>query len=255
MNKLFAMLPCFNEELNISALIDSWITQRDSLSSKGYELQVCPIDDCSTDNTKAVIIQKQEQYPETVCPIFHKVNKSLGGGVNSSIAYFLEHGTNEDLMCLMDGDNSHDPKYVHSMLEKLKDGVECVIASRYQQGSKIFGVPFHRRLMSDMARIYYTIILGVPNVRDYTCGYRLYKYNAVKRLSEKFGEPIIQEKSFACMMEFLYKLYLSGTKFAETGFELRYDKKLGDSKMNVTSTARKSLSAALRLRKIRSKES
>ena len=52
-------------------------------------------------------------------------------------------------------------------------------------------------------------------------------------------------------MELLYKLYLSGATFSEVGFELRYDKKLGDSKMSVGSTMRNSLSAAWRLRKLK----
>ena len=222
-----------------------------NILENGFELKVCPIDDCSKDNTKLIMIQKQNQYPEIINPIFHSTNQNLGGGINSSIYYFLEHGKENDLMCLMDGDNSHDPKYIGEMLKKLKNGVECVIASRYRKGSKIFGVPYHRILMSYLARLYYTIILKIPNVRDYTCGYRLYKYSAIKRLSEKFNSPIIKEKSFACMMEFLYKLYLVNTKFDEVGFELHYDKKLGSSKMKVVSTAEKSLFTALKLRKLK----
>lgn len=250
MNKLFVMLPCYNEEQNISDLIDNWVKQKDFLSSKGYELKICPIDDCSTDATKSIMLEKQAQYFDIVEPIFHEHNMNLGGGVSTSINYFLDNAKESDLMCLMDGDNSHDPKYIADMLDKLKNGVECVIASRYRKGSKTFGVPYHRILMSYMARLYYTIVLRVPNVRDYTCGYRLYKYSAIKRLADKFKSTIIEEKSFACMMELLYKLYLTGTKFDEIGFVLRYDNKRGDSKMKVLSTTEKSLSMALKLRKL-----
>ena len=102
-----------------------------------------------------------------------------------------------------------------------------------------------------MAKIYYSIVLRVPGVKDYTCGYRLYKLDCIKRLKEVFGDDPIQEKSFACMMEFLYKLHLSGTTFDEVGFELRYDKKQGDSKMRVSSTIKNSLFSALRFRKLK----
>lgn len=251
MNKLFVMLPCYNEEHNISDLIDNWIAQKDFLLSKGYELQINPIDDCSTDATKSIMLEKHEQYPFIVTPIFHSHNMNLGGGINTSLGYFLDNGNESDLMCIMDGDNSHDPKYIQNLLPQLQNGVECVIASRYCKGSKIFGVPLHRILMSYMARVYYTILLRVPNVKDYTCGYRLYKYQAVKRLAERFKNPIIEEKSFACMMELLYKLYLTGTKFDEIGFILRYDNKRGNSKMKVLSTTGKSLSMALKLQRFR----
>ena len=251
MNKLFVMLPCYNEEQNISSLIDDWIKQKDLLSLKGYELKICPIDDCSTDATKSIMLKKHGQYPLIVEPLFHLHNMNLGGGINTALNYFLANGNESDLMCIMDGDNSHDPKYIHDLLSKLQNGVECVIASRYRKGSRTFGVPLHRIVMSYMARICYTVLLKIPNVRDYTCGYRLYKYQAVKRLNGKFINPIIEEKSFACMMELLYKLYLTGTEFDETGFILHYDRKLGDSKMKVLSTAGKSLSTALKLKRFK----
>lgn len=254
MNNLFVMLPCYNEEQNIAVLIDAWVNQKNFLSSKGYELKIYPIDDCSTDATKSIMLSKQAQYPEIVSPIFHERNLNLGGGVSTSLKYFLDNGHESDLMCLMDGDNSHDPKYIRDLLEKLQNNdVECVIASRYRKGSKTFGVPYHRILMSYLARLYYTIILRVPNVRDYTCGYRLYRYSAIQRLSERFKDSLIEEKSFACMMELLYKLHLVGTKFDEVGFVLRYDNKRGDSKMRVLSTTRNSLLTALKLRKFREK--
>ena len=37
MKSIFAILPCYNEELNIGDLIDEWNQQRDGLSGKGYE--------------------------------------------------------------------------------------------------------------------------------------------------------------------------------------------------------------------------
>ena len=72
-------------------------------------------------------------------------------------------------------------------------------------------------------------------------------------LVERFGDEPIQERSFACMMELLYKLHLCGATFDEVGFKLRYDKKQGDSKMRVSSTMKNSLGAAIRLRKLKKK--
>ena len=85
-------------------------------------------------------------------------------------------------------------------------------------------------------------------MKDYTCGYRIYTYNIIQKLLNKFGENPIKEKSFACMMELLYKVYLVGAKFGEVGFELRYDKKCGNSKMKVLKTAERSLVTALKLK-------
>lgn len=248
MRKIFAILPCYNEELNIGDLIDEWNCQKDRLYKEGYSLNVVGIDDCSRDHTKEIISEKSRQY-ENVTLLTHKTNKGLCGGLNSAISYFLKNGDEGDLMVLMDGDNTHNPAYVHNMLSKLNDdSKDCIIASRYCSGSHVVGVAAHREFMSDMAKYYYSIVLKVPNVKDYTCGYRMYTYDIIKKLVSEFGNDPIVEKSFACMMELLYKLYLVGAQFGETGFELRYDNKKGESKMRVFTTMRNSLITALKLR-------
>lgn len=247
-NKMFAILPCYNEELNIGELIDNWALQKEELLQNGYELNIVGIDDCSTDNTKRVIESKSNQY-ENVTLVAHPVNKGLCGGLNTAIGYFLNNACENDLMVLMDGDNTHNPKYIHEMVKKLNTKKkDCIIASRYCENSGIVGVAGHREFMSDMAKIYYSFILRVPDVKDYTCGYRVYKYSIIEKLVAKYGNDPIKEKSFACMMELLYKLYTVGATFGEVGFELRYDNKQGESKMRVIKTMQKSLSTAIKLR-------
>ena len=248
MAKLFSMLPCYNEALNVGRLIDEWMDTKAALAELGYELVVCAINDYSTDDTREVILQKKEQYPENVILIDHEINKGLSGGLNTSIDYFMKNGLSHDLMSIMDGDDTHNPQYIVPMIKKLSAECDCVIASRYREGSSIVGVAKHREFMSDMARYYYSTVLHVPNVRDYTCGYRVYTFECIYRLFNMYGQNPILEKSFACMMELLYKAYLAGAKFDEVGFMLRYDNKQGESKMKVFKTMRKSLSTALKLR-------
>lgn len=250
MNKLFAMLPCYNEGQNIGPLIEEWLLQQQELENAGFTLKVVGIDDCSTDDTKDVILQKAAEHP-AVSLEPHEVNKGLCGGLNTAIGYFLAHGEPGDLMVLMDGDNTHNPAYVHEMVRKLQAGKDCVIASRYREGAEVVGLARHREWMSDMAKLYYSMVLRVPGVRDYTCGYRVYTYDLICRLTERFGKEPILEKSFACMMEFLYRCYLVGARFDEVGFRLRYDNKQGESKMKVFKTMRKSLSTAIKLRFIK----
>lgn len=249
MNKLFVFLPCYNEEDNIGLLIEEWMKQKDKLAGSGLELLVRPIDDCSKDGTKKIIEEKAAVYPDNVALIAHEVNKNLRGGLNTGIGYFVENAGENDLMAFMDGDNTHDPKYIHSMIEKLRsENLDCVIASRYCSDSGVVGVAAHREFFSDMAKVYYSFMLKVPGVKDYTCGYRVYNYSSISSLVNKYGSEPVKEKSFACMMEFLYKLHLCGAKFGEVGFELRYDNKLGESKMNVFKTAKDSLKTAVKLR-------
>lgn len=247
MDTLYAYLPCYNEAGNIQALIEAWLGEKDRLQEEGYELQIIPVDDKSTDNTLEIIRSMEEIHPE-VRVIAHKTNQNLGGALFTSVRDFLHQGTPGSLMCFMDGDNTHKPSFVHNMIRKQKEGADCVIASRYQPGARINGVPSNRLALSDGAKLYYSVMLHVPNVKDYTCGYRLYTYSILNNAYRKYQKELITMRSFSCMMEILYKLHKSGCRFAEVPFTLYYDSKVGASKMHILKTVRDSLIVALKLR-------
>ena len=249
MNNLFVYLPCYNEEGNIQNLIEEWLKEKDLLSQENFALKIIPIDDKSTDNTLQ-IIQHLETIHEEVHVIAHSKNKNLGGALLTAITDFLNRTSesSNDLLCFMDGDNTHKPRFVHSMIDKINKGTDCVIASRYQPGSVIQGVPFNRSALSDCAKLFYSSILRIPNVKDYTCGYRLYTHAILVRAYSRYQKNLITMRSFSCMMELLYKLYLSGCTFDEIPFTLYYDSKSGTSKMRIAITIKDSLLTALRLR-------
>ena len=250
LDKIMVYLPSYNEEQDIEAIIDLWMEEQAPLRESGYELTVYPIDDASKDRTKELMVQKSKQYGSAVHPLFHEVNKGLGGGVNTALSHFNENSSEKDFAVIMDADNTQKPKYIHSMIRlAAQKNLDCVIASRYQKGSKIYGVSPFRNFMSLGARFYYTIVLGVKNVRDYTCGYRLYGHKIIQKGYETYGKDLVTQRSFSCMMEVLYKLYKIGAAFGEVPFELRYDDKQGESKMNIKSTASSSFKTAWHLRR------
>ncbi|MDO5301393.1 MAG: glycosyltransferase [Tissierellia bacterium] len=246
---LVVYLPCYNEEENIGPLMDQWLALEEELLERGFVLTVKPVDDGSTDGTREVIASFQREHTN-IAPIFHRVNQNLGGVLRTSVHNFLDHHREGDLMCVMDGDNTHDPKYILSMLDALtKNTLDVVIASRYQRGSDIEGLAPHRDILSRFAKLYYSMILQIPGVRDYTCGYRLYDYGILKRARDHYGTQLIEESSFACMMELLFKLHGEGAKIGEIPFILRYDRKEGASKMSILKTSWRSLRGAIKLRK------
>lgn len=247
MKKIFVMLPCYNEQEDITELVEKWIEIKDEWNNRGYDFSVYCIDDKSTDNTNAVIRHLIKKYPNIVNIIEHEVNKGLGGAIFTAFTFFNNNGSDEDFLIIMDGDNTHDPIYSLTMPEKITDDKFCVIASRYCDNSKTKGVSGIRLFMSWGARFFYTMTLHVPNVKDYTCGYRLYTYSAIRDAIECYGVSFVERRTFACMMEALYKLSLIGVKFDEVPFELRYDNKQGDSKMRIIKTVMDSVSTAISL--------
>lgn len=247
MKKVWVYLPCYNESPNIIPLTEKWFALKADFEKAGYELHVTCIDDKSTDDTAAKFKSLTERFPN--CELVqHEQNKGLGGVLNTAFNMFLDTCSEEDLCVLMDGDNSHDPLYSLSMLPKIASGADVVIASRYQAGADVKGLSGVRQFLSSGAGVFYKIILGVKNVKDYTCGYRMYTYHILQKTREKYGTVIAERRTFACMMEVLFKLAKIGAKFEEVPFVLRYDHKQGESKMRVVRTAKDSILTAFSLR-------
>ena len=78
MKNLYAFLPCYNEEKDISELVEKWIQIEKELKQKDYELTVYCIDDKSKDRTNEIIRTLCKKYPDKVKLIEHEVNKCIG---------------------------------------------------------------------------------------------------------------------------------------------------------------------------------
>lgn len=232
---LYVVLPCYNEEYNIGSLIEAWKAEEHALHDKDFYLELIVVDDGSTDNTLNVVKSKALLY-NNITLLVHKTNSGLGEVINTGINYALSLGKSS-LLCIMDGDMTHEPKYIHSMMDKLlAEELHCVIASRYQKASRVEGLALYRKLLSCCARMLYTLRFGIPNVRDFTCGYRLYKIEGLKIVSERYGGQIVSQQGFACMTELLVKLGKENLRIGEIPFVLKYQLKEGKSKLKIFKT-------------------
>ena len=248
MKSLFVMLPCYNEEKDITPLLQKWLEISKSILEYGYQLKIYCIDDKSTDSTNAIIKSFTGKNPDSVNIIEHEINKGLGGALFTALVAFNNNAKTGDICVIMDGDNTHDPKYVFDMINGINNGYDCVIASRYCKTSHTKGVPPLRIFLSDGARYFYSFVLGIKGVKDYTCGYRAYTFSIINSAVEKYGKNLVERRSFACMMELLYKLSLIDAKFLEIPFELNYSNKQGQSKLQLLKTIKESILTAIKLR-------
>lgn len=221
---VFIGLPCYNEERDINELINRILEIEDIVKNKfNLQMQIICVNDGSTDETEKIIKSREEK---NICLINHETNKGLGEAIKTLLKEFKNSGNEKDYLIIMDADNSHNPKYIIDLIKKQLDtNSDIVIASRYQKGTKISGLKKYRIAISNLAKIWYTKMLQIPDVKDYTCGYRLYTYNSINNALEEYKNNLITQSSFACMMELLYKLYQNGAKITEIPFSLEYDKK------------------------------
>lgn len=224
-------IPCYNEGENVQPLLAQF-DEVYSLHKDSFDLKVVIIDDASTDDT----FQKANSYEASfdLEVIQHETNRGLTGGINTSFRIFKEEvDKNSNIVgCgLLDGDNSHSPHHIPNMIEKLMAGCDVVISSRFQPGARVVGVSYFRQLLSLGLAMIFKTFRNIPGVRDYSCGYRLYSPSIVRKLKHKLPDDVVYEKSFASMVEVLVRCHILGAVCSELPMVLRYDKKLGESKM------------------------
>jgi dolichol-phosphate mannosyltransferase len=230
------VLPAYNEASNVGALLRALdLTAADS----GMNFHVIVVDDGSRDSTSEIARSFDGKIP--VLLIVHPVNLGLGAAIRSGLLAAVETAGNDDVIVTMDADDTHTPGAIVQMFSKIEAGYDVLIASRYQPGSQVIGVPPFRRFLSFAASVLFRIVYPIPGVKDFTCGYRAYRASALRAAFSLYRKEFIDQEGFQCMVDILLKLKPMGLRFGEVPLLLRYDRKSGKSKMKVARTAWKTL--------------
>lgn len=239
----FVMLPAYNEAEGLPALLEKI---KQVFATNGQRYHVIVVDDASTDDTSEIAISAGEEMPLTL--VRHQSNQNLPGALRSGMMKAIEMAMPGDVIVTMDGDDTHPPGSINCLLQKISEGYDVVTASRYQIGSRVMGVPFVRVLMTWGARMLFRAVMPIPGVRDYTCGYRAYRFDVLRDTMEYYGDDFVSEKGFSCMADVLLKMRRFKFVFGEVPLLLRYDQKQGVSKMAVGRTVSLTLKLLIKRR-------
>jgi dolichol-phosphate mannosyltransferase len=225
------VLPAYNEEACLPSLLGRLGAVQGRLETK---MAVWVVDDGSVDTTAD--IARKGMAGLDVRLVSHETNLGLGKALMTGIVSVLEAASDQDIIVVMDADDTHDVGLIIPMSEKISRGTDIVIASRFAPGGDDTTAPPFRRLLSHGAAITFKTILPIRDVRDFTCGYRAYKAMFLRRAHDQWGEGLVQEQGFACMVELLLKLRHLGPRIEEVPMVLRYDRKESESKLKLWKT-------------------
>lgn len=218
-----------NEEETLPKLLDSIFRE---FSTKDYGVIV--INDGSTDRTGSVAESFQDKGHVIV--LHNDGNKGLGFTMLRGLRETASLAESTDAVVTMDADNTHQPERIHEMLQRIEDGDDLVIASRFRTGSVVRGVPLARRFLSWGASFTFRALFSIPNVRDFTCGFRAYRAGLIQTFCEDAGPSFQLDPGFSSSVHLLLCLSSYDPKVSEIPFSLRYDRKASPSKMNVLRT-------------------
>ncbi|MGA8210840.1 MAG: glycosyltransferase [Nocardioidaceae bacterium] len=225
------LLPAYNEGGSLPPLLDRLAGLAAGL---GQPLVVWVVDDGSTDDTAA--LARKGVAGLDVRLVSHQVNLGLGQAVHSGLRAVLAASAEQDVAVIMDADDTHDVGLVPAMVAALDGGADLVIASRFVPGGDDRTAPVFRRGLSRGAAGLFRLALPLPGVHDFTSGYRAYRVSLLRRAASHYGERLVEEQGFACMVELLLKLRHCRPVVAEVPMVLRYDRKQGASKLRLKRT-------------------
>ncbi len=225
------ILPAYNEAQNLERLLQRI---RQVLDPLDYSYEVVVVNDGSKDRTEEIARRMSESMPIQLEN--HQQNQGLGKTLRTGFLAALQHADPHDVLVCMDADNTQPPESIPQMVEMIHRGYDLVVASRFQPGAQVIGVSFFRRMMSVGARYVFSAVHPIRGIRDYTCGFRAYRAEILKRGVDQFGDDFFSETGFSSMADILLKLRRQPLVAGEIPLVLRYDQKGGASKMKVLGT-------------------
>ncbi|HET8550072.1 MAG TPA: glycosyltransferase [Bryobacteraceae bacterium] len=244
-SRVIVLLPAYNEAANLPGLLDRIC---DHLWEDRFNFIILVVDDGSADATPNILADYSSRIPLTT--LRHEVNQGLGSSIRDGLFQASAMAEKRDIIVTMDADETHTPGLILRMVHMIREGHDVVIASRYQRGSRVYGLSAHRRFVSRAASLLMRVLFPIPGVSDYTCGYRAYRAEVLQQAYERYGRDLVDQSGFQCTVDILLKLRTMPIIFGEVPFILRYDLKQGQSKMRLMRTALETLRLLI-LRKFR----
>jgi len=227
---VYLLLPAYNEEDSLDLLIPKVLGFFATDKRHDHHIIIC--NDGSTDTTLA----KAEALVAQGLPVSiinHKLNRGLGETIRDLFERAAEISKPGDIIIRMDCDDTHEPESIKGLIDKIEEGNDVVVASRFVEGGGQEGLSAFRKNLSLAANYFMKMWFPIKGQKEYSSGFRAYKAEIIKEAIDTFGNAFIQLKGmgFSCTLEKIVKLRILNAKFAESPMILRYDQKVSESKM------------------------
>ena len=238
--RLSVVLPVYNLGSTIAANLREIAAL---YADKGLRAELIPVDDGSSDNTRAALLDVAQAYAdERATVVIRPVLLDRNGGKGAALRAGFEAATG-DYVLLLDGDLDINPSQTGRFFaEMCAKGADIVVGSKRHPES-VVQYPWHRRIVS---WAYFTLVrlaIGLP-ITDTQTGMKLFKRGV---LGEALGRMLV--KTYAFDLELLAIAHQRGARIAEAPVVIHFGNKFGALKpATVKAMALDSLAVFYRLR-------
>jgi dolichol-phosphate mannosyltransferase len=222
--RLLVAICTFNERENLPELSDRIIA-----ALPHADLLV--VDDNSPDGTGQWALA-QAVKDERFKVIIREEERGLGGAIRRALQFAVDQ--NYELLINLDGDLSHEPEVLPSMVSLITGdpAIDVVVGSRYCPGGSVRGWPLRRKVMSRLVNRFATSILRLP-VSDCSGSLRCYRVSVIRKIAPE----TLQSEGYAILEEILLRLRAVRAKMVEIPIVFN-DRTRGQSKLTAGETLR-----------------
>lgn len=174
-DKLFLIMPAYNEAENIENVLSQWYPVIEQI---GQESRLILIDDGSTDDTFAIACKFLTQHPQV--HMIHTENHGHGNALLTGYQYAI--AKKADYIFQTDSDGQTSPKYFDLLWENRKN--------------KTFQIGYRKQREDGFSRVIVTkvlrlVLFGIFGcwMQDANCPYRLMERKSLKQIL-----PLLPEK-------------------------------------------------------------
>jgi len=179
MAKIFIVIPAYNEEKMIGKVIFG-------IKKEGYK-NIIVVDDGSEDKTADVAKKEGAKV------LRHILNRGKGAAAKTGLEY--AKFKKADIVITFDGDGQHNPKDIKKLIEKIHQGYEVVLGSRFL--NKKNKMPLFNRLANFFANVLFFLVYEFWT-SDSQSGFRAYSKKALNLIDTssdryEFDSEVIRE--------------------------------------------------------------
>lgn len=174
MEKLAVVMPVYNEEGAIGAVIEKWATELDKLQ---IDYNIFAYNDGSKDNTATILEEIAKKQPKLIV-----VNKENSGHGPTILKAYRDNAAKYSWIFQMDSDDEMEPEGFAAIWEKRND-YDFLVGIR---DGRLQQLP--RKIISFVSRLCVKIFYGFNGIWDVNSPYRLMRSEIFADLFNKIPE-------------------------------------------------------------------